>query len=624
MIRTSEQVDVAAQLLRQDGWTRRLARSLVSDDALADDLAQDTWVSALRRPPEIRAPLRPWLRKVVRHNLFNQSRLGRRREARERATGLPPDPASPEDLVGRGEIHRLLVEAVLALKEPYRQVVVLRYFDGLTSAQIAARTNVPPATARGRLKTALDLLREALRARRDGQRDWFEAVGDLFDATADAPEVPTAAPSSSGGASHSTALKAGRPRPPAAALSKPPARGLLADRALPVKAVVLTIVLGAAAIPVARRIASWNRGAVPADRTTEAARVSAEAKRPGGQEAGESEEAEVTGGTQRRERAQVAVVALARASSAAVSGSREASTGARPVTAEHARVASFQGITGRVRSTWQVLGARTEAAGGSLDRGGGLADVVVKIVEGISAAPAMPPPPKNLAVVRLGPAGFAPHVLVARVGQTIAVENDDVVPLDLEVLQDSTVLFKGSVPAASSAQPVAVGAAGAVIKLNVVTRPQLLSFVVTADNPFYATTDTQGRFFMAGVPPGAYVVEAWHESAEPTRAPVQVLPAGTGEVELVLNGAPWRALRAASRVPPGACGIAGQQSNPISAACRTGGSSAAKKAMKRLVAEGRKRGGAFTCEGCHADLDSYRLVEGAQTKLAELLRLVGS
>ena len=52
-------------LLAHAAWLRRLARSLVGDGAAADDLVQETWVAALRRPPAEDRPVRPWLRRVL-------------------------------------------------------------------------------------------------------------------------------------------------------------------------------------------------------------------------------------------------------------------------------------------------------------------------------------------------------------------------------------------------------------------------------------------------------------------------------------------------------------------------------------------------------------------------------
>ena len=56
------------RLLANAGWVKALAFRLVSDEAAADDLAQETWLRALERPPRDAATvrsLRAWLARVV-------------------------------------------------------------------------------------------------------------------------------------------------------------------------------------------------------------------------------------------------------------------------------------------------------------------------------------------------------------------------------------------------------------------------------------------------------------------------------------------------------------------------------------------------------------------------------
>ncbi len=163
-----------ADLLQHSSWVRRLAGILVRDDARADDLAQQTWVSVLRSPPDPGLPVRPWLGQVVR----NLARMGfrgeRRRRDREEATLLGADPSapgdSPEQLVARVQAQRTLAELVVALDEPYRTTVLLRYYEGHSAAEIAARLHVPPGTVRWRLKKALEELRTALDRRHGNDR----------------------------------------------------------------------------------------------------------------------------------------------------------------------------------------------------------------------------------------------------------------------------------------------------------------------------------------------------------------------------------------------------------------------------------------------------------------------
>jgi len=54
-----------ADLLAQTGWMRALARSLVADEALAEDLVQESLLRAVERPPRQSGALGPWLRTVL-------------------------------------------------------------------------------------------------------------------------------------------------------------------------------------------------------------------------------------------------------------------------------------------------------------------------------------------------------------------------------------------------------------------------------------------------------------------------------------------------------------------------------------------------------------------------------
>lgn len=166
-------------LLSHGGFIRALARDLVRDDATADDVAQEVMLAALRRPPATDRPVRPWLATVVRNAASKLRRGEARRSARERRVGAVPtrrEPA-PDDASLRLDVHRALVDEVARLDEPFRSTVIQRYFDDLSTDEIAAREGCPPSTVRTRLKRGLDRLRERLDARHGGQRDtWLAAL----------------------------------------------------------------------------------------------------------------------------------------------------------------------------------------------------------------------------------------------------------------------------------------------------------------------------------------------------------------------------------------------------------------------------------------------------------------
>lgn len=165
-------------LLAETDWMRRLARALVRDADAADELVQETVLAALRAKPDLDRGLRPWLGRVLRNVARQRTRSSARRTARERAR-FAPDDVAPEagELAARVELQQLVVRLVLELDEPLRRTVLLRYFEGLEPAEIAASTGVPDGTVRWRLKRGLDEVRERLDERHGGHRDvWTSAL----------------------------------------------------------------------------------------------------------------------------------------------------------------------------------------------------------------------------------------------------------------------------------------------------------------------------------------------------------------------------------------------------------------------------------------------------------------
>jgi len=160
-------------LLAEARWLEGLARALVGERESARDLVQEVWTRTLEHPPrDVRRP-RAWLAEVLRNALHSRRRSEGARTSREQARG-PSSTSATDDVVERAEAQRHLVEAVLALDEPLRKTVLLRFFDGLSSAEIARRQGVPDSTVRTRLAQALDLLRERLGRSRT---DWQTGLG---------------------------------------------------------------------------------------------------------------------------------------------------------------------------------------------------------------------------------------------------------------------------------------------------------------------------------------------------------------------------------------------------------------------------------------------------------------
>jgi RNA polymerase sigma-70 factor (ECF subfamily) len=162
--------DLAAALLSEAGWVRRVAARLVRDGG-ADDVAQDAWRLALEQRPDPSTTLRGWLVEVMRRLAHTRVRAEARRRARELAADGDAAAGVPADrLLEKAELLHRIGQLVGELDEPYRSTVLLRYFEGASAAEIARRHGVPAGTVRWRLKEALDQLRARLSREVDRDR----------------------------------------------------------------------------------------------------------------------------------------------------------------------------------------------------------------------------------------------------------------------------------------------------------------------------------------------------------------------------------------------------------------------------------------------------------------------
>jgi RNA polymerase sigma factor (sigma-70 family) len=148
-------------LLSENEWVQRLARRLLGEGPDAEDLAQETWVRALkgkRRGPRSRA----WLATIA-HNITRErfrSEAGRR--AREERAARPE--SDDARAVEQTQLRRDLLDLVISLPELERTAIVLRTMEGLTYEEIAQRQEISVVAARKRISRAIERLRGKMEA----------------------------------------------------------------------------------------------------------------------------------------------------------------------------------------------------------------------------------------------------------------------------------------------------------------------------------------------------------------------------------------------------------------------------------------------------------------------------
>ena len=154
--------DTSELLLQHADFMRRLAGSLARDSERAEDLVQETWLAALRRPPLAIGRSRAWLALVMRRLAGRSVREDARRITREEAAARNESQASDVEPIEREEMLLSVLDAVLALDEPYRSTILARFYEGQKPQRIAQQQGVPLSTVNSRLQRAQAELRQSL------------------------------------------------------------------------------------------------------------------------------------------------------------------------------------------------------------------------------------------------------------------------------------------------------------------------------------------------------------------------------------------------------------------------------------------------------------------------------
>jgi RNA polymerase sigma-70 factor (ECF subfamily) len=148
----------------------RVARSILRDDAEAEDVLQEGYIRAHRALGGFRGESRlsTWLTRIV----VNQALERRRSRPLAGAADADADslveqgsgslPETPETLAMRGELRRLIEASIDGLPETHRSVFILRAVEGLSVEETAASLGISQANTKVRFLRARGLLRDSL------------------------------------------------------------------------------------------------------------------------------------------------------------------------------------------------------------------------------------------------------------------------------------------------------------------------------------------------------------------------------------------------------------------------------------------------------------------------------
>ena len=142
----------------------RLAVLLVDDQATAEDVVQDAFAGLLRRIGDgaVVDQGLSYLRTAVVNNA--RSVLRRRRTARWFAPLHEPAGPGPEDVLILADEHVEILRLVQRLPRRQREVLVLRYWSGLSEAEIAGTLGISPGAVKSTASRGVAALKRHLEA----------------------------------------------------------------------------------------------------------------------------------------------------------------------------------------------------------------------------------------------------------------------------------------------------------------------------------------------------------------------------------------------------------------------------------------------------------------------------
>ncbi|HEX5062988.1 MAG TPA: sigma-70 family RNA polymerase sigma factor [Kofleriaceae bacterium] len=206
--------DAFAQIIeRYQRAVYAVAFSGVRDRALADDVAQDTFVIAWRRLAELRDEQRlaAWLCGIARNRARDM-----RRQAHRETVGDVDDvthATTPYDQMTEAESERAVAAALALVPDVYREPLVLYYYEERSIADVARSLGISAATTNKRLSRGRRYLAERVAtverglARRGPRPGFAASVLALVGVTASASHVD-ASPAVKGSTMHKLAIAA--------------------------------------------------------------------------------------------------------------------------------------------------------------------------------------------------------------------------------------------------------------------------------------------------------------------------------------------------------------------------------------------------------------------------------
>jgi plastocyanin len=165
---------------------------------------------------------------------------------------------------------------------------------------------------------------------------------------------------------------------------------------------------------------------------------------------------------------------------------------------------------------------------------GGLDDVFVYVKSGPVTTMQFPTPTEPV-VLDQQACIYHPHVVGLMAGQTLEVRNSDSLQHNVNATPSTNRGFNRSQPQAGMTFDTNFPQPEIMIPVKCDVHGWMEAFIGVTSHPYHAVTANGGTFTLANLPPGDYVVEAWHQRYGTQEQTVTVPASGAADVMFTFN-----------------------------------------------------------------------------------------
>lgn len=163
---------------------------------------------------------------------------------------------------------------------------------------------------------------------------------------------------------------------------------------------------------------------------------------------------------------------------------------------------------------------------------GMLANVFVYVKEGLESLQF--PTPGDAVLLDQDGCMYRPHVLGVMTGQDITIRNSDGVLHNINASPTEQRGFNTSQPTTMESTR-SFRTAEVMVPLRCDVHGWMTAYIGVMENPFFSVSGSDGSFDLSTLPPGDYVIEAWHERYGTQTQSVTVTTGETAEITFTFS-----------------------------------------------------------------------------------------